>query len=331
MHVGNVIHQAGACDAPFLLDARSPARLSYRQFAEAVAAWQPALAGTDRVLLDIADPLAFAVAHLSVIAAGCDSIPIDPAAPVADIERTLRRTEPDLILSDRVERWPHRRVIDVTNPPQSSELPSQRPSRTGGVLMQTSGSTGEPKLIRLDERQLLTVAGEVAAHNRLSTDDRGYNPLPLFHINAQVVALLATLVAGSSLVLDTRFHRRGFWALIHAYEVTWINAVPAIWTILARDELPHQPAGLRFVRSASAPLPIAIRDEIQRGLGVPVVESYGMTEAASQITATDLDAPAPDGSAGRPISALLQVRNETGAIETAGRTVRLRSRLVESG
>ena len=52
--------------------------------------------------------------------------------------------------------------------------------------------------------------------------------LPLFHINAEVVGLLATLVAGSTLVLDDRFHRTDFWALMARHEVTWINAVPAI-------------------------------------------------------------------------------------------------------
>jgi acyl-CoA synthetase (AMP-forming)/AMP-acid ligase II len=125
-------------------------------------------------------------------------------------------------------------------------------------------------------------------------------PLPLFHINAQVVALLATLVAGGTLVLDRRFHRTGFWQLLEQRRITWVNAVPAILSILALDNLPEIPPRLRFIRSASAPLPAATRDRVAAGSGVAVVESYGMTEAASQITATPLRGGHPPGSVGRP-------------------------------
>ena len=157
------------------------------------------------------------------------------------------------------------------------------------MLLLTSGSTGTPKAVELTEAQCLHVAGAVAAHHRLTRTDRGFCPLPLFHVNAQVVGLLATLVAGGELVLDRRFRRTGFWALLAERDVTWVNAAPAIVTILARAaEDPVVPAGLRFVRSASAALPPPVRDLFVARTGLPVVESYGMTEAASQITATAL-------------------------------------------
>ena len=60
------------------------------------------------------------------------------------------------------------------------------------------------------------------------------------------------------------------------------------------------PAELRFVRSASAPLPLAALERFEKALGVPVIETYGMTEAASMITANPLDGPRKPGSAGRP-------------------------------
>jgi acyl-coenzyme A synthetase/AMP-(fatty) acid ligase len=49
------------------------------------------------------------------------------------------------------------------------------------------------------------------------------------------------------------------------------------------------PAGLRLVRSASAPLSIAALRKFEGQIGVPVVETYGMTEAASMITANPVD------------------------------------------
>ncbi len=94
----------------------------------------------------------------------------------------------------------------------------------------------------------------------MTAADVGYNPLPLVHVNAEVVGLLATLVGGGELVLDERFHRRGFWDLTQSRGVTWINAVPAVLAILAREPAPSpaQTSTVRFVRSASAPLPGAV-------------------------------------------------------------------------
>ena len=94
----------------------------------------------------------------------------------------------------------------------------------------------------------------MAAHHRLTPADRGYCCLPLFHINAEVVGLLATLAAGACLVLDRKFSRRGFWELIETRQITWINAVPAIIAILAMDPPVATRGRVRFIRSASAPL-----------------------------------------------------------------------------
>jgi acyl-CoA synthetase (AMP-forming)/AMP-acid ligase II len=184
-------------------------------------------------------------------------------------------------------------------------------ARTPGAatVLSTSGSTGEPKGVLLDERRLLHVAAAVAEHLGLTPADRGLTPLPLFHVNAQVVGLLATLHAGSSLVLDRRFRRADFWERARAHDVTWLNLVPAILTVLAREEDPPEvPPRLRLIRSASAPLPVAVRDAVEARTGVPVLESYGMTEAASQITAVPRGGGCPPGSVGRPAGAEVTVR-----------------------
>jgi acyl-CoA synthetase (AMP-forming)/AMP-acid ligase II len=181
---------------------------------------------------------------------------------------------------------------------------------TGGIFLCTSGTTGTPKGILLRDEQLAHVASSVVDCHRLTAADRGYCSLPLFHVNAEVVGVLATLRAGAQLALDRKFSRRGFWQLISDREITWINAVPAIISILAIEPPVTRPASLRFVRSASAPLPLAALERFEGALGVPVVETYGMTEAASMITANPVDGVRKPGSAGRPAGA--QVRVELG-------------------
>ncbi len=305
----------------FLEDARSERSVSYHELATRAAGWSAELdaagvAPEASVLLDIDDPIELAVAHLAVLASGRCSVPVDPAAPAGDLTRTLAAIEPSLVLTDRPERHAeHGRAVVATG----SIPAAAAPLRSGGrVRLRTSGSTGAPKVVELTEPQLLHVARAVARHNELTPADRGYCPLPLFHVNAEVVGLLATLVAGGTLVLDRRFRRTGFWDLLREREITWVNAVPAIWSILALEPDPPRLPRLRLVRSASAALPPSVRVRIERMLLVPLVESYGMTEAASQITATPLYEPVRAGSAGRPVAAELQVRRPAGTLAPIG-------------
>jgi oxalate---CoA ligase len=302
-------------DRHFLEDAQDGRVLTYGRLAELVserwaalqAAAVPPGAG---VLIEIQDPIEFAGAYLGVVAAGRRAVPVNPRAPWAELARTVAAVGPAVAITDRPDRV---RGLGVPALPgdRARLAPAGEPV-PGSVLLLTSGSTGDPKAVELTEDRLLHVAQAVARHHRLTPDDRGFSPLPLFHINAEVVGLLATLTAGAVLLVDRRFRRHGFWERLTAHDVTWINAVPAILTILAGYPVPARPPRLRFIRSASAPLPAAVRHRIESLAGAPVVESYGMTEAASQITATPLDGSGPEGSCGRPAGADVEIRDPGG-------------------
>ncbi len=282
------------------------------------------------------DPVEFAVVFLSLLAAGRTVAPLDHAATDAELAATCARTRPHIVVSDRSapERCP---VEWLSMPPGSGLLEGTSPSALGtaggaggGVVLSTSGTTGVPKVIRLGETQLLHAARSVARACELSPADRGFNSLPLFHINAEVVGVLATLVAGATVVLDDRFHRHGFWHAMGRHRVSWINAVPAILARLATLEDGEQvPPGIRFARSASAPLPVPVMERFELATGIPVVETYGMTEAASQITANPFRGPRKPGSAGLPVGTELRVASggepaaslEVGHVEIRGKSV----------
>ena len=324
----------------FLEDGQGGRVLTYARLAELVRQRAAALDAAAipyraRVLIDIENPVDFCAAYLGVIAAGRCAVPVSPLAPIAELERTVKLVRPAVIIGDRADRVvssgvPPLRSVSCDDGagaavgreprPGSAAAAGREPARPGSVLLLTSGSTGAPKAVELTEDRLLHVARAVARHHQLTPADRGFSPLPLFHINAEVVALLASLQAGAALVVDRRFRRHGFWEKLAGSDVTWVNAVPAILTILAEYPVPVRPPRLRFVRSASAPLPVAVRRRIEARAGVPVVESYGMTEAASQITAAPLDGSAPAGSCGRPVGAEVQVRDPSGSPVPAGTT-----------
>ena len=315
------IDEAAACrgDAPYLEDAAGDATLTYAGLSRSVRAWarhldEAGIPAGARVAIRLPDPFGYAGALVGIVAAGRVAVPLDPGAPAADVARMLKVAQPWALVGDDLESG-----LPVLGPPEPGPSgPSGPVGGRGGIFLCTSGTTGTPKGILLREDQLTHVAAAVAAHHRLTPADRGYCCLPLFHINAEVVGLLATLAAGACLVVDRKFSRRGFWELIGTRQITWINAVPAIITILAMDPPVASPERVRFVRSASAPLaPSALR-RFEDTFGIPVVETYGMTEAASMITANPLDGPRKAGSAGRPAGTEVRVVSRDGDLLRPG-------------
>ncbi|HEY1915342.1 MAG TPA: AMP-binding protein [Streptosporangiaceae bacterium] len=297
-------------DAAYLENACDLNRLSYAGLARAARGWAALLdeAGLPpgaRVAVHLADPLSYATALVAVVAAGRVAVPLDPRAPATRHSRVLAVARPAAAVSDAPGELPAglARLAPPADDGQDAgdEGAQPRPPGGGGIYLCTSGTTGTPKGILLAEKQLCHVAAGVARHHQLTESDRGYCSLPLFHINAEVVGLLATLYAGASLVLASKFARTGFWELIDERRITWINAVPAIIAVLAMTPAQPAPQWVRFVRSASAPLPGAVLSQFERASGLAVLETYGMTEAASMITANPLDGPRKPGSAGRPV------------------------------
>ena len=260
----------GPRDRPAFVEGASGRTVTWRDISVRAA---HLAAGPGRpILLRSPDPLENAVTFIAALAASVPVVPLDPAAVAPAVQPTA-------------------------------------PSGAA-VIMASSGTTGRPKVIPLTEAQLLHTARAIVGHHRFGPDDRGYCPLPLFHINGLVVGVLSTLVAGSTLVVDARFSRRAFWSTVADHDVTWINAVPAIIAILAAAPPPDPEVARRIhlVRSASAPLAPAVRARFEAHCGIGVLETYGMTEAASQITANPLDPEARrSGSVGQPVGVELRV------------------------
>ncbi len=314
-------------DRTYVEHARAGHALSFRQLEGSLDRWRTLLGNVRpagrTVGLAISDPVAFTDAFLGAMAAGYWVAPLDPQMPSGGsggAAAVIARTRAGVVVADRPApagiggEWIELERLERLEPATVTGPEATAPSRgvAGGVVLSSSGTTGTPKVIRLGQEKLLHTARCVVSHFEFGPDDRGFNSLPLFHINAEVVGLLSTLVAGSCLVLDDRFHRSAFWDLMAQRSITWINAVPAIISRLSApgpDET--VPRSIRFIRSASAPLPRATADRFEAETGIPVIESYGMTEAASQITAHPLSLPRRPGSVGVPVGVELRIVRES--------------------
>ena len=289
-----------------------------------------------RVGLVVADPLAFTTAYLGCLSAGLTAAPIDPRLTPPELAEVLARLRVDVLATDnadatirpeidvwQVEPDGPRRVWTATTATRPSDGAALRPA----VLLTSSGTTGRPKGIPLSEWQLLHAATRVAAHHGFGPGERGYTPLPLFHVNAQVMGLLATLTSGASLVIDRRFDADAFWDRVEEHSPTWLNTVPAVLASLARRPAPRSAGRVRFARSASAPLPPATARAFTERTGIGVLETYGMSEAAGQITANPLHAAARrTGSVGLPVGVELVVAGPDGKPVSPGEEGEVRLR-----
>ncbi len=286
-------------DATAYLSGPDGRRLTWADLARQAAATQTlGLPPASRVGIVAADPLEFAATYLGVLAAGLTAVPLDARLTPPELTAAKARLRVDVTLPDASVRGVTRGFVDHPT-----------------VLLTGSGAAGTPKGIALSEAQLLHAALRVARHHRLGPAERGYSPLPLFRVGVQVMGLLATLISGASLVLDPGFEPDAYWERVARWRPTWLNTVPAILATLAtRPGPPAEVAErIRFARTASAPLPVPTERAFTAATGIGVLQTYGMTEAAGQITANPLDPAARrEGSVGLPVGVGLAVLSPDG-------------------
>jgi acyl-CoA synthetase (AMP-forming)/AMP-acid ligase II len=201
------------------------------------------------------------------------------------------------------------------------EQPETADRAQAALLLHTSGTTARPKLVPLTERNLCASATAVACALELTPEDRGLAVMPLFHIHGLVASVLAPIAAGSTVVCSPGFDPLRFAAWLEACRPTWYTAVPTMhMAVLERARASARaPRGLRLVRSSSAALPLLVADALEDVFDAPVLEAYGMTEAAHQMAANPLP---PDerkpGSVGRAAGPEIAVLDESGAHLAAG-------------
>src|SRR5262249_55315130 len=148
--------------------------------------------------------------------------------------------------------------------------------------------------------------------------DRCLGVMPLYHIHG-LSTLLASLVSGGSYAaIPAISHEAVLVGLDHLCP-TWFSASPAIHrAVLDRAEhlrVDLRAGRMRFIRSASAPMPAALMSRLEGAFGVPVIEAYGMTEAGPQIASNRMPLLARKrGSVGTAAGPEIAIIGETGCI-----------------
>lgn len=193
------------------------------------------------------------------------------------------------------------------------------------LLLHTSGTTSRPKIVPLTQRNLSASARHIAATLALSPNDRCLCVMPLFHIHGLIGALLASLSAGASVIAAPGFRRDEFFGWIDRLAPNWYSAVPTMHQAILgaagehADIIRRRP--LRLIRSSSAALPPQVMAELESVFSAPVIESYGMTEAAHQMASNPLPPrPRKPGSVGTAAGPEIAILDNAGAPLPAGAT-----------
>ncbi|MVT74322.1 non-ribosomal peptide synthetase [Bradyrhizobium cajani] len=347
-HIGGLldVHARKTPAAPALLAPGRPA-LSYGALGELTQRLVRILRGLG---IDPADRIAVALPRgadsalaLIAVASSCACIPVNPDLTADELQRyfselklTALVTRADMNSASRdVARALDVAVIDFVPGPQNDLGgctfigPAVGPAITGGAsrgdddafILLTSGTAARPKMVPLTHRNVCLSATNAGRVLSLTSHDRLLNVLPLFHAHGLISGLLTALAAGSSVICTDGFDASSFFGWMRELQPTWYTAVPTIHRALltAAEANPDRArsSSLRVIRSASASLAPAILEGLEATFGVPVLETYGMTEAASQIAANPFELR-KIGSVGRAAGPEIAIMDEAGRVLANG-------------
>ncbi len=168
----------------------------------------------------------------------------------------------------------------------------------------------------LTQANVAKSADNIATTLEFTAADRGLNVMPLFHIHGLIAGLLAPLSRGGSVYCTPGFNALKFFAAMEDSKPSWYTAVPTMHqAILTRaghnkDVIARHP--LRFIRSSSSSLPPQVITELEATFHAPVIEAYGMTEAAHQMASNPLHGVRKPGSVGIAAGPEVAIMDEAG-------------------
>ena len=326
---------AGADDAP-ALSAPPPGgtALTYRDLRALVAEIGESLASHgigvgDRVGIVLDNGPEMAAAFLS-IGSAATAAPLNPSYRAEEFEFYLTDLRAKLLVVATGKGTP---AIDVA---QKLGVPIARLTAHAGhgdtvtpkpvraatpddiaLVLHTSGTTSRPKIVPLAHRNIAASAENVRKSLALTANDRGLVIMPLFHIHGLIAALSAPLSAGGEVCCSPGFNALKFFSWLDEVKPTWYTGVPTMHQAIllrapgnAETVKNHR---LRFIRSSSSALPPTVIAELERVFGVPVVEAYGMTEAAHQMASNPLTGrPRKPGTVGPSGGPEIRVERDDG-------------------
>jgi acyl-CoA synthetase (AMP-forming)/AMP-acid ligase II len=290
----------------------------------------------DRVAVVMPGGPEMALAILGVMA-GCTVIPFNPSLRAQEFEHLFLDLRIQAVIVPKDYPTPARDVALTRTIPVLDLVPdggtsagfSLEPAgvrehcdpRFAGpadtaILLRTSGTTAVPKIVPLSHGVISRTMKKFCQALTITKADRNIHLSPMYHAMGLFGNFLAPLTAGATVVCIRDFIPSDFISLLRTWRPTYYAATPPLHRLILRElkkdgaAIPA-PHSLRFIRTSAAPLSPDVCSGLEAALGVPVIEDFGMSEAAGVVT---INMPPRPGSLGVPIVGSLAIMDGDGRV-----------------
>ncbi|MEM9320282.1 MAG: acyl-CoA synthetase [Pseudomonadota bacterium] len=174
-----------------------------------------------------------------------------------------------------------------------------------GAYFHTGGTTGMPKVAQHKYSGMI-YNGWIGHTLLFSDEDNVMCPLPLFHVFACHVILMAMIASGAHVVFPTPQGYRGegvfdnFWKLVERWKITFVITVPTAIAAMMQRPVNADISSVKTAFSGSSPLPVELFRRFEEATGVTLVEGYGLTEATCLVSCNPVEGEKKIGSVGVP-------------------------------
>lgn len=167
-------------------------------------------------------------------------------------------------------------------PSGKATLPGPAQPLDLALVLTTSGTTSRSKIVPVRHRQLCAMSDYSARLFELTAEDRCLNLMPLFHAHGLYSSLASILYSGGSLINLPDYSSEAFFRMLVTLQPTWYSGSYTFHHTICGQasnfKTEIEQANLRFSRTASGHLDAEIADELEAVLGVPILQTYSMTE-----------------------------------------------------
>ena len=191
---------------------------------------------------------------------------------------------------------------EIARQPRSLAFADAAGDRTCAYF-HTGGTTGMPKVAQHRYSGII-YNGWLGGTLLFTPDDNVICPLPLFHVFASHVILMAAVTSGAHVVFPTPAGYRGegvfdnFWKLIERWQISFIITVPTAVSALMQRPVNADVSSVKTSFSGSAPMPLELFKRFESATNVTIVEGYGLTEATCLVSVNPVEGVKKVGSVG---------------------------------
>lgn len=278
-------------------------RLDYAELAGLASRRAAMLAGLglgtgDRVMLEAPVTLESVVWLHALLWLGATVVPVGPSLPPDAVTALLGRIQPRALIASNLARHSmpsgprsgqaDRIVVDAAQAIDPDIAPiapaADDPARVATIIL-TSGSSATPKAVPLTVANHAASSAAIAERIGARLDERWMLCLPLEHIGGLAI-LFRSVIPGAGVALMRRFDAAGFVEQVRKQRITLTSLVPSMLDAILGVGDHRPPASLRGVFIGAAPAAPSLLERA-RDAGWPVLPTWGMTEAGSQLATPD--------------------------------------------